>query len=108
MYSSASLLFMPQLHVYVQGHCLATRRMQHRDWQQGSAQWCPTCGHGYAVQGQGLALQRQQQHRAQAAPASLRTVAQAATMEAPARTTSKGPSEAAPELGTQKPTVSAP
>ena len=29
-------------------------------------------------------------------------------MEAPARTTGKGQAEAAPELGTQKPTVSAP
>ena len=58
------------------------------------------------VQGQGLVLQ-QRQHRNQAVCASLRIIAQTATMEAPSRTTGKGPSEAAPELGTQKPTVSA-
>ena len=67
-----------------------------------------TSGFSPHAQGQCLALQQQRQHRAQAGCAPLRIVAaQAATMEAPARTTGKGPSEAAPELGTQKPTVSA-
>ena len=57
------------------------------------------------MQGQGLALQQRQQ-RAQTA--QLRVSAQAATLEAPARATTSGPSEADSQLGTQKPTVRPP
>ena len=59
------------------------------------------------MQGQGLVLQQRQQ-RQQAERASLRVSAQAATMEAPAKATGKGPREADSQLGTQKPTVSSP